>query len=932
MPFFIRIRSLAANLFRRDRVEHELDAEVSSYLDQLIDEKIAAGMSPAEAHRAARIELGGVEQVKEQVREVRSGLFLERLWQDLRYGLRMLRKNPGFTTVAVLTLALGIGANTAIFSVLDAVMLEALPVPNPQQLLLVNWTAKDWPAIVEDLEGSNRKDPESAGWISESVPYPMYEALRTQNATLSEVFAFSANVIGFNVQFDGKPHSAAGKPVSGNYFNGLGVQTILGRPILPSDDAATVPPVAVVSYNFWKSKLGGDESIAGKTIVINSLPLTVVGVAPPEFFGAQPGEDNDVWVTLHMFPRLVRALNFAGPAQTDSDAEAAAAAYWENASTWWLVVMGRLKPGVSEPQVRAELDVIFSQSIDAMITSEKQQENRPSLKLTAGSKGLDELRRRFSEPLFVLMGAVGLVLLIACANVAGLLLSRATARQKEIAVRLSLGARRLRLIQQLLTESLLLAAIGGTLGLLLSRWMSELLVALVASGRQSIALPLGVNGRVLLFTAGVAVLTGVLFGLVPAFSATRMSLTAALKEGGAGSRLGARRSRLAKALVSAQVALSLVLLVGAGLFLRSLQKLESVPLGFEREHLLLFSVAPGLNGYKGAPLAEYYRQVQERIAAIPGVSAVSFSSHGPVGDGVSSSSIKIPGVTSGKEVFDLHRHLVGPGYFDTLGIPTLTGRVLDERDNLAGPKVAVVNQTLARSAFGEDNPLGKILRFGSDAKPRDFQIVGVVGDAKYNDLREPAPPTAYFSHLQAIDAASFMTFQVRTKTDPEAVVAALRSEVAEVDANIPITKLDTLVQRIDKALLFERMFSRLTGTFGLLALVLVCVGLYGTMSYFVARRTNEIGIRMALGAQPVGVFRMVLSEGLKLTSAGVVIGLAGAALGTRLISSALYEVPALDPLTFVCVAVLLISVGLFACYVPARRAMKVDPMVALRYE
>jgi predicted permease len=405
-----------------------------------------------------------------------------------------------------------------------------------------------------------------------------------------------------------------------------------------------------------------------------------------------------------------------------------------------------------------------------------------------------------------------------------------------------------------------------------------------------------------------------------------------LKECGAGSRAVARRSRLAKALVSLQVALSLVLLVGAGLFLRTLQKLESAPLGFERENLLLFSVAPGLNGYKGASLAEYYRQVQERITALPGVSKVSFSAHGPVGDGSSSSSTKIPGVTTGEQKFDLHRHLVGPGYFDTLGIPTLTGRVLDERDNTSAPKVAVVNQTLARSAFGEDNPLGRILRFGSDAKPRDFQVIGVVGDAKYHDLREPAPPTAYFSHLQALDIASYMTFQVRTEADPQTIVPLMRSEVAAVDSNIPITRLDTLVQKIDKALLLERMFSRLTGSFALLALVLVCVGLYGTMSYFVARRTNEIGIRMALGAKPVGVFRMVLGEGLVLTTAGVVLGLAGAAFGTRLISNALYEVPAFDPLTFVCVASLLVAVGLFACYVPARRAMKVDPMVALRYE
>lgn len=926
------IGSRIRGLFGRERLDQDLDEEVQAHLEMLVDENLRKGMTIEEARRAARRTFGGVTQTIEAYRDQRGLPMLETLIQDIRYGLRMLRKNPGFTAVALLTLALGIGANAAIFSVLDAVMLQTLPVRNPQQLLLVTWAAKDWPAIVEDLEGNSRKDAASGGWLSESVPNPTFEALRTQNTTFSEVFAFAANVDGFNARINGESHAVSSEAVSGNYFSGLGARTILGRPILPDDDLPAASPITVLSYHFWKSKLGGDESIVGKTIVLNSLPLTVAGVAAAEFFGTQPGENIDVWVTLHMFPRLVQSLNFAGQAQWGAEAEAATAAYFQSASTWWLVVMGRLKPDVSESQARADLDVIFNRSIDAMITSEKQQENRPALKLVAGNKGLDELRNQFSEPLFVLMGAVGLVLLIACANVAGLLLSRATARQKEIAVRLSLGASRSRLIQQLLTESLLLAVIGGTLGLLVSRWMSELLLALVASGRQRIELPLGVNGRVLLFTAGVAVLTGVLFGLAPAFSATRMSLSSALKEGGSSSKAGARRSRLARALVSAQVALSLVLLVGAGLFLRTLQKLESVPLGFERENLLLFSVAPGLNGYRGASLVEYYRQLQERIAALPGVSAVSLSSHGPVGDGSSSSSIKIPGVTSGKESFDLHRHLVGPGYFDTLGIPTLIGRALDERDNASGPKVAVVNQTLARSAFGDDNPLGKTLRFGSDAKPRDFQIVGVVGDAKYNDLRKPAPPTAYFAYLQAIDVASFMTFQIRTKTDPEALVAALRAEVASVDANIPITKLDTLVQRIDKALLFERMFSRLTAAFGLLALVLVCVGLYGTMSYFVARRTNEIGIRMALGAQPVRVFRMVLVEGFLLTAAGVAVGLAVAGFGTRLISSALYEVPALDPLTFVSVATLLIAIGLLACYVPARRAMKVDPMVALRYE
>jgi predicted permease len=926
---FIRILAWKIRgLFGGSRLNDDLDEELRSHLDMLTAEYINKGMTEENARREARRSFGGVTQTREAYLDQRGLPIVETILQDLRYGVRMLRKNPGFTAVAVLTLALGIGANTAIFSVIDAVMIKTLPVKDPNRLVLVNWTSTGWPGVMDDLEGSDRKDPATGNRTSESVPYQVFEDLHSRAETLSEVFAFAANINGFNVQFEGKPLAAATEPVSGNYFNGLGVQTIIGRPILPDDDSPSAAPIAVVSYNFWKSKLGGDESAIGKPIVINNLPLTLVGVAPPEFFGTQPGESNDLWVTLSMFPRLVKAFDFGDPSQKNSDPEVAAAAFWKQPTVWWLIVMGRIKPGVSEQQVLTETSAIFSQTIDSMIKSEKQGKNRPSLGLGAGNKGLDFLRREFSEPLFVLMGAVGLVLLIACANVAGLLISRATSRQKEFAVRLSLGARRMRLIQQLLTESLLLALIGGALGLLLSRWMTELLITLVESGGQGIKLPVTINVRLLGFNAGVAIITGILFGLLPALSATRIGLTAALKEGG--SRQGSRRSRLARALVAAQVALSLVLLVGAGLFLRTLQKLQDVPLGFEKNHLLMFRVKPGLNGYKGASLYEYYRQVRERIAAIPGVSSVSFSTHGPVGDGMSSTNSKIPGVLNNDEQFDFHRHLIGPGYCEAVGIPLLAGRTLDERDTAAGPKVAVINQTFARNAFHDVDPIGKVLRFGKPENPKDYEIVGIVGDAKYGDLRKNAPPTAYFSYLQ--DSASFMTFQVRTRTEPGSIVAALRSEVAEVDANVPITDLDLLVDRIDQALFLERMFSRLTGSFGLLALVLVCVGLYGTMSYFVARRTNEIGIRMALGARPSGVFRMVLIEGLTLTSIGVVIGLIGAAFGTKLISSSLFEVPRIDPITFSVVALLLIGVGLLACYVPARRAMKVDPMVALRYE
>jgi predicted permease len=482
-----------------------------------------------------------------------------------------------------------------------------------------------------------------------------------------------------------------------------------------------------------------------------------------------------------------------------------------------------------------------------------------------------------------------------------------------------------------LTESLLLAGLGGALGLLLARWFRELLIAFATNSVQQ---PISVqtDARVLAFTAAVALLTGILFGLAPALTATRLNLTSALKEGGASGRVGASRSLLTKGLVSVQVALSLLLLIGAGLFLRTLMELERVPLGFSRERMLMFSVAPGLNGYDETRLAEYYRQMQSRIDAVPGVSSASFSGHGPIGGGASVSNVSIPGVTSPGQDVDVHRNVIGPDYFSTLGLSVLEGRVLGERDDSAAPKVAVINQALVRKAFGETRPIGKVLRFGRKENPQDFEIVGVVADAAYNNVRTAPPPTAYLSYLQAPEGAGFMTFEVRTTGDPDSVVAALREAAAAVDQNVPLKRIETLATAVDRTLMIERMFSRLTALFGLLALVLVCVGLYGTMSYFVARQTSEIGIRMALGAQPGRVFRMVLAQGLKITGVGVVVGLAGAVAATRLIESVLYNVRPVDALTFSSVSLLLILVCMLACYLPARRATRVDPMVALRSE
>ncbi|HMG33577.1 MAG TPA: ABC transporter permease [Blastocatellia bacterium] len=917
--FFARLRAL----FFRNRWEQDLADEIKIHVDMLTRENISRGMNETEARYAARREFGGIQQIAEAYRDQKSLTIVESLVQDVRYGLRLLRKNPGFSTVAILTLALGIGANTAIFSVLNGVMLESLPVSHPQQLLLLGWRAPEWPDVIESIEGNSLTDP-GGGLTGDSYSWQMYDALRDKNTVFSDTIAFSSNLQSFNLQYRGVSDTATAEPVSGNYFQGLAVQPILGRPILPDDDVKGAPGVAVVSYAFWKGKLGGNESIVDETIVVNSLPVTVVGIAPPEFFGTQPGNSIDIWVPLNSYPQLLRGLAYLAPGQVNL--EAAQQAYLADPRTWWLVVIGRLKPGITESAARAELQVLFDQGIEPLVTSEAQARTKPSMKVLPGAQGMDELRRRYSQPLAVLMCGVGLVLLIACANVAGLLLARAGARQREIALRLGLGARRIRLVQQLLTESVLLSLGGGVFGLLLSLWLSRFLVAIVDNGR--INLPLNVDSRVLAFTAVVSLLTGVLFGLAPAMASTKISLSEALKEGGAGKHTGGR-SRTVKVLVCGQVALSLLLLIGAGLFSRTLQKLQGVSLGFDRERLLLFSVWPGLNGYRGDRLVNYYTDVQSRIAALPGVRSVSFSGHGPIAYGSNVSFCSVPQMEKTRV---LRTNGIGPGYFETLGIPLFAGRFINQHDDESGPKVAVINRALAAEVFGDTDPLGKILRFGTEKRPRDFEIVGIVGDAKYEDLRSGPPLTVYFSYQQTLGGASFMTFEVRATGDTDSITALVRSEVAGVDASVPVQRMETLDNAIDRKLMLERMFSRLIGFFGMLALVLVCVGLYGTMSYFVGRKTNEIGIRMALGAQPARVFRGVLLEGATLTGIGIVVGFASAIGVTRLIASLLYEVAALDVLSFTLGALVLLVVGLLACYIPARRAMRVDPIVALRCE
>jgi predicted permease len=920
----LRLRSL----LRRGRVDRELDEELSYHLAQRTDEFIGEGLSPREARAAALREWRGVEQIKEECRDTRGVNFIRDLAIDIRYGLRQLLASPGFTAVVVLSLALGIGANTAIFSLMDAVLFEMLPVKQPRQLVLLKWSSNGWPDV-EDLEGNNFLEEGTGRSWSESFPYPAYERFRDRNHVFSQTFAFAANTEQVNVSMGGRAEAAEAQMVSGNYFEGLGVYALHGRTILPADDLAAAAPVAVLSHRFWLRRFGQDVSVVGKTMAVNGISFTIAGVAPAEFFGLEPGSSPDIFVALSQYMHLMPEYSAPAPMEAGGKAPPPLT---QDARVWWLVVAGRLLPAQTEARAQAELAVLFNQSLGRAGVAEKPGDRGiPVLETLPASQGLDELRRGYSRPLFVLMAMADVVLLMACANAAGMLLARAATRQREIAVRLSLGAHRGRLIRQLLTESTLLAVMGGAAGVLLARWAGTVLVAWLSSGRHPLVLALHLDARMLTFSVAVSVLTGLLFGLAPAWRATRVDLGPALKQGGGGARTTGRFVS-GRILVGGQVALCLLLLVSAGLFLGTLRNLEDADLGFRRDHLLQFTVQPGLNGYQGARLASYYREFQQRIQSMAGVRRVGLSTHAVVGSGVSISEVAIPGYTEGKARVEVYRNAVGPGFFETLGIPLVLGRAIDLRDGQGTPKVAVVNEKFVRKYFHGSNPIGRVLRFSDDKKPWDFEVVGVVKDAKYNRLRDEAPPTAYLPYLQERDISPGMTFEVRAEAEPAALVATIRREALALDKDVPLADIKTQTEAVAQELVQERVFARLATLFGCLALVLACVGLYGTMAYTVARRTNEIGIRMAIGARPANILSMVLRDGLRVVLAGSVTGLIAAVAATRLIRSQLYGLSPYDPAVLTGAAVVLVAVTMLAAAIPARRASRVDPLRALRNE
>lgn len=835
---------------------------------------------------------------------------------ELRFALRQLARAPGFAAVTLCSLALGIGANTTLFSLVNEVLLKALPVRAPHELVLFHWAAHD--ESPRSLSGWNQRDPRTGETTSTSFSLRTFAQIAAADAPVRDVFAF-APATQLNVGIDGQAEVVnSGVLVSGNYHAALGVPIAVGRGLGPEDDTAAATPAVVLSHGFWQRRFGGEAAVLGQTITINRVPFTVVGVTAPSFAGTlQIGEVQDLTMTFATQPKL----------QPDN---LEASEPW----FWWVRIMARLQPGATPEQALAALAGPFRASIaDAFDPGAARTEppgNRVHLRVGSGAQGLVEARRQAERSLWVLGGLVVLVLLVACANVANLLLARGAARERELAVRLALGAGRGRLLRQLLTESLLLSGLGAALGLLFAQWGRSALMALRPLG-PSVVLDLSLDWRVLAFTSLVAVATGLLFGFAPAWRATRLDLHAGAAAG-ARTLGGGARSPLARMLMVVQVALSIVLLVGAGLFTRTLANLNRLDPGFERSGLLLFRLDAMAAGRDRAELAPLYTRIAERLSSLPGVTGVTYAQMPLLAGSRWTSGMFVPGYTPAPgENQNMVLNGVDPGYFATYGLPLVLGRAFTARDDDAAPKVVVINQAFARKYFGDRSPVGQSIGFFGREQKADLEIVGVVRDVKHASLREEPTPAVYLPFAQ-LRNARWGNFALRVRGDPTALGPLVQAAVREIDATLPVANLRTQDEQLARMLTSERLFARLSAFFGGLALLLAGLGLYGLLSYQVVRRTGEIGLRVALGALPRRVVWLVVQESLLLVGLGLVLGLGAAAGASTYIASQLYGLTASDPATYAGVAGVLLLVALLAALLPARRAVRVDPMVALRTE
>ncbi len=870
------------------------------------------------------------------------------LLQDVRYGFRILLKSPAFSAIAILMLALGIGANTAIFSIVNAVMFSSLPIADAKNVVVLQWTAHTapefhWYSSYGDtgrtsIRGGNGSVPRGY-----SFSHPFFEQVQ-KAGVFDGVAGWAGGGGGMTLSGNGAATTVSGQLVSGDFFQTMGIKPHIGRLIQSSDDRPEAPPVAVLNYQYWQRAFGASESVLGKVVRLNNVAFTIVGVAEPKFVALTFGNVSDLWLPVNMAPAVNR--NFV---KRHNDVTA-----------WWMLIGGRLKPGTTSAQAQAAIQVLFR---DSVLHNEGKPlvkpEDDPKVTLQPANDALVGGRGNLVDPLRVMSVAVGLVLLIACANVAGLVLSRATARKREIAIRLALGARRSRLLRQLLTESVILALLGGTLGALAATWGAHAILLMVASGQDR---PLGITApidtRVLLFTVAISILTGILFGLAPALRSLRLDLTPTLKDASDASTGTQERRRwfsLGKVLVAFQAALAIIVLMGAGLLVHTLSNLENLNPGFDTRNILTFGLNPQFAGYKPPQTDNLYRDLHDQISSLPGVLSVSYSQSALLSGNWGRTSFRyVPPGGSKKVEVEADWMPVSQDFFTTLKIPMLTGRQFTPADfanrahnsaleSIAGdsnampplsrpPDTVIVNDTFAKKYFPGVNALGVHFGMEDGSDPHHpaesgYEIIGIVQDAKYNSLRREIDPTIY-----APLSGGSAVFEVRTAGDPHNMVPAIRNLIGQRDANLPMINVKTQAEHIASLLTQERIMAQLSSFFGLVALLLCCAGLYGLLSYEVSRRTREIGIRMALGARRKNLIRLVVGQALLLAAAGAAIGVAGAIGIGQLLSKLLFGVKPADPLTLITITALLVAVAAIAAFVPARRATRVDPMVALRYE
>jgi predicted permease len=896
MPLLSRMTSFLRNISGKWRNDQELDDEVHAFVELVSAEKIRQGMTPQEARRAAQIELGGIEQVKEEVRGARAGAWLDSVLQDLRYAARTLRKNPGFSAIAILTLALGIGSSTAVFSLVNSVLLKPLPYPNSQQIVF------PW-----------RQPPAGLKLGYNEIPWgrPDFLFFARESKSFQSVGAFKSD--SFNLTGSGDAARLDGLRASAGFFPSLGISPIMGRTFTAEEDQAGHEHEVLLSYRLWRDRFGSDTQILGRELQLNSEPYTVIGVLPQGFVFPRAEEmpngfpfprATQLWVPLALVP---------GPIIPGEDSE--------------LAVIGRLRPGVTPAQAQSEMN-LMSRRLEDFFPGGK---GWFSILVTSMQRQIAGDMRR---PLLLILGAVGVVLLIACSNVAGLLLSRSLARKKEFTLRAALGAGKWRLMRQLLTEALILAGIGGIAGILIAKAAVHF-VKLFAPPNIPRLQEVSLDLRVVLFALAITFLTGILFGLAPAIAGSRDNLVESLKEAGQRSGRSPAGAKLRDVLLISEVALALILVISAGLLTRTFFHLLSVDPGFNPTRVLTFELTLPATKYTDQPqIVALYQRALQSIRSLPGVESAGITATTPLGGATESTSIRIPDHSSGdpKAVPFSNYTMVSTGYFSAAGTPVLRGRDFLESDTADSSPVTIVNSAMAKKFWSGEDAIGKQVAPASKKFPL-ATIIGIVADVKRLSLREDPPPEMYVPYNQKV-WPSLLTMDVilRTRVDPVSLTENVRGALRSVDPDLPLAKVATLNALVDDSMTLPRFAMLVLGSFAGLALLLASVGMYGVISYFVGQRTQEIGVRVALGAQRRNVFGMVLSQGARLAAEGIALGLLAAFAATRMMVGFLYGVQPIDLLTFAALPFLLLAIALLACYLPARRAMRVDPMVALRHE